>query len=119
MRLHAGNIEVVVRLWRLLVSIGPGEADAGSPAADACRLEDGNVCPGLSQPKGDRCAHHPSADHDHLRHRCLLNFNTDYGTPPCAIARWASAPGEPSGIALLVGLRIWGASSPGRTPLGS
>src|SRR5260370_19299616 len=29
MRFHAADIEVVIRLWRLLVRIGPGEADAG------------------------------------------------------------------------------------------
>ena len=51
MRFQAADIQVVIRLWRLLVCIGPGEADAGRAAADACRLEHGNVCPGLSQPK--------------------------------------------------------------------
>src|SRR6202040_3579299 len=69
-RFHAADIKVVIRLWRLLVRIGPGEADAGRAAAEACPPEHGDVCPGLSQPISDRGTHHPSADHDHLRHGC-------------------------------------------------
>lgn len=87
MRFHAADIEVVIRLWRLPVRIGPGEADAGRAAADAGRLEHGNVCPGLSQPKGDRGAHHPSADHDHLRHGRLLNFRRIMACHHRAVAR--------------------------------
>src|SRR5216684_9141803 len=75
-RFHAADVEVVIGLWRLLVRIGPGEADAGRAAADARRLEHGDVCPGLSQPKGDRGAHHPGTDHDHLRHGCVSSSST-------------------------------------------
>ena len=35
MRLHAGDIQVVIGLRRLFVRVAPGEADAASAAADA------------------------------------------------------------------------------------
>src|SRR4029077_16173190 len=92
-RFHAADIEVVIRLWRLLVRIGPGEADAGRAAADARRLEHGDVRPSLGQPISHRGAHHPGADHDHLRHGRLL-MHTDYGTPPSGRRQTASAPEE-------------------------
>jgi hypothetical protein len=38
MRLHAGDIEIVIGFRRLFVRIGPGEADAGGAAADARRF---------------------------------------------------------------------------------
>ena len=72
MRLHAADVQVVIRLRRLPVRIGPGEADAGGAAADACRLQHGDVRAGLCQPIGDRGAHHAGSDHDHLRHAFLL-----------------------------------------------
>src|ERR1700687_5134686 len=98
MRFHAANMEVVIRLWRLLVRIGPGEADAGGAAADACRLEHRDVCPGLSQPKGDPSAHRPSPYHDHLRHGRLLNFDSDYGCLLAADLERILAPSNAFGI---------------------
>src|SRR5260370_9054535 len=66
-RFHAADIEVVIRFWRLLVRVGPGEADAGRAAAASPRLEHRDFRPALTRPHGTRGAHHPRADPAHLR----------------------------------------------------
>src|SRR5437868_7069106 len=82
MRLHAGDIQIMIGFRRLLVRVGPGEADAGGAAADACRFQNRNGRAGLSQPIRDRGAYHASADHYRLNHLRLLWFTTDYRTRP-------------------------------------
>ncbi len=68
MRLHAGDVEIVIRFRRLVVGVGPGEADARRAAADARRFQHRDGCARLRQPERDRGAHHPGADHHDLCH---------------------------------------------------
>src|SRR5271166_1912886 len=80
MRLHPADIQIVIGLRRLFVRVGPGEANAGGAAADARRFQHRNRRAGLSQPIGDRGAHHAGADHYRLNHLPLLWCKMDYGT---------------------------------------
>src|SRR6266446_3534803 len=82
MRLHAGDIQIVIGLRRLFVRVGPREANAGGAAADAHRFQYRYSRAGLSQPIRDRGAHDAGADHYRLNHLRLLWFKMDYGTRP-------------------------------------
>ena len=68
MRLHAGDVQIVIGLRRLFVRVGPGKAAAGSAATDARRFQHRNSRTGLRQPIRDRGAHHAGADHYRSNH---------------------------------------------------
>src|SRR3954453_11153311 len=73
MRFHAGHVQVVIRLWRLPMRIGPGEAGAGCAAARACRFQYRDLRTGLRQSIRNRRADHAGPDHDDLCHTFLLS----------------------------------------------
>jgi len=68
MRLHAGNIQIVIGLRRFVVRVGPCEADAGGASADAESFQHRNSRPSLSQPVCDRGAQRTGTDHYRLNH---------------------------------------------------
>jgi hypothetical protein len=75
MRLHAGDVEIVIGFRGLFVRVGPGATDAGSTIADASRFQHRNSVAGLSQPVRDRGAHYAGTDHYRLNQPNLLRFN--------------------------------------------
>ena len=68
-RLHAGDVQVVIGARFLIVRIGPGEAARGRAAADAARLQHRHRRTRRCEAVGDRGAHHTGANHNNSRHR--------------------------------------------------
>src|SRR5580704_14488566 len=93
MRLHAGDIQIVIGFRRLFVRVGRGDANAGGAAADARGLQHRNSCAGLSQPIRDRSAHHAGADHDSPNHLRLLLYPSVKAKPPISVADAVSVAG--------------------------
>src|SRR5260370_27196737 len=108
MRLHAGDIQIVIGLRRFVVRVGPGETNARSAPAHARRFQHRNSRAGLSQPICDRGAHHAGTNYYRLNHLRLRSLKTDYGTRLSASPENLSPAGRYSNIRL----RFWRAPAP-------